>query len=53
MPGFIAVLKNRTVPICENAQLHDDFLNGGNKLIPMIHAHGGGAPADEHMAIPM
>jgi len=33
--------------------LHQDFESGDKKLTPMIFCHGGGAPADEHMALPM
>tara|TARA_B110000285_G_C14973543_1_gene537790 strand:+ start:291 stop:482 length:192 start_codon:yes stop_codon:yes gene_type:complete len=46
-------LKNRRVPLCKDASLHEDFITGGKKLIPMVHCHGGMAPADEQMSIPM
>ena len=53
LPGMVALMKNRKVPLCENAPLHEDFSSSGKKLIPMVFCHGGMAPADEHVANPM
>lgn len=49
MPGWIALLKNRTVPLCANSDTHEDFKTGHKKLIPMINAHGEGVAAYEYI----
>lgn len=53
MPGYIAVLKNRRLPVCMEAPLHEDFKTAGVKLIPMVFMHGAQSAADEHCSIAM
>ena len=52
-PGWKEISKGRTIQVCPNAELHDDFRSGGKKLIPMVHCHGAAYGADEFTSLPM
>ena len=53
-PGYAGSLRSRKVSnLCPNADLETDFKCGIKKLVPLIHCHGYGTSADEHLAIPM
>lgn len=53
-PGYAGTLRNRKVAnICPDADLDYEFYIGKKKLVPLVHCHGFGTSADEHLAIPM
>jgi hypothetical protein len=53
-PGYAGTLRSRKISnICPDADIDIAFKTGEKKLVPLIHCHGFGTSADEHIAIPM